>query len=305
MKTQLQPIFSTYIPELDVVSYLMLERSWQFATVTLLIYDAMVTLDKETEFFWGKSLKYPIQNRYTGIFGAISRIFMAELNVNSIHRCGYSGWTFNISNILMVRVLALYSRPKSLSICLIAFLVLEAAAKACLSIYLSWEQHVSSVQVAENISACNVNVPNLTVMIIDWSVPMVYGLVLMLLALYKAAEYWRMSAGLKGFKLVEILIRDQMIYFFLAVSCCVLNIMQLYIQPKSNNLASFLEQAGSPSFLCILGSRLFFNMKEAGKLGVNEGTSYRMKSLSNIEFERAAPARNEVSIGFVSTAEDV
>ena len=46
-------------------------------------------------------------------------------------------------------------------------------------------------------------------------VPMTYGAILMVLALYKAAEYWRISGGFKGFKLVRILIRDQAIYFIL------------------------------------------------------------------------------------------
>ena len=46
-------------------------------------------------------------------------------------------------------------------------------------------------------------------------IPMVHGTILMVLALYKAAEYWKISAGFKGFTLVKILIRDQAIYFML------------------------------------------------------------------------------------------
>jgi hypothetical protein len=45
--------------------------------------------------------------------------------------------------------------------------------------------------------------------------PMSYGTLLMVLALYKAAQYWKMSAGLKGFKLVNVLILDQLLYFLL------------------------------------------------------------------------------------------
>lgn len=44
---------------------------------------------------------------------------------------------------------------------------------------------------------------------------MVYGIILMALALFKAAEFWRMSAGFKGFNLVKVLIEDQAIYFVL------------------------------------------------------------------------------------------
>lgn len=44
---------------------------------------------------------------------------------------------------------------------------------------------------------------------------MVYGAILMVLALFKAAEYWRISSGFKGSVLVKILIRDQVLYFML------------------------------------------------------------------------------------------
>ena len=44
---------------------------------------------------------------------------------------------------------------------------------------------------------------------------MSYGAILMVLALYKAAEYWKISTGFKGFALVRILIRDQALYFLL------------------------------------------------------------------------------------------
>lgn len=44
---------------------------------------------------------------------------------------------------------------------------------------------------------------------------MVYGIMLMVLAIYRAAELWRLSSGFKGSKLVKVLIVDQAIYFVL------------------------------------------------------------------------------------------
>ena len=43
---------------------------------------------------------------------------------------------------------------------------------------------------------------------------------------------------------------------------------------------------GSPALLSVLGSTLLTNLKEAGELGLNEGTNYRpsVNSVSNIEF---------------------
>ena len=46
---------------------------------------------------------------------------------------------------------------------------------------------------------------------------MVFNLVMMVLAIYKAGEYWETSAGFKGFKLVKVVIKDQIIYFVLCV----------------------------------------------------------------------------------------
>ena len=49
------------------------------------------------------------------------------------------------------------------------------------------------------------------------AIPLAYGVILLVLALYKAADYWETSAGFKGFKLVRVLIQDQIIYFLLWV----------------------------------------------------------------------------------------
>lgn len=52
--------------------------------------------------------------------------------------------------------------------------------------------------------------------------------------------------------------------------------------------ASLLQAAGNPSLLCILGSHLLIHLKEAAEEGFNEGTSYRPKSLSVIDFKQVA-----------------
>ena len=64
---------------------------------------------------------------------------------------------------------------------------------------------------------------------------------------------------------------------------------------ESNALFVYiLGMLANPSLLSILGSRLLFNMKEAGAKGLNEGTSCGSKStISNIEF--GAPPEAAVS----------
>lgn len=46
-------------------------------------------------------------------------------------------------------------------------------------------------------------------------IPMIYEVLVMGLALHKAAEFWSISAGFSGLTLVKIVVFDQVIYFFL------------------------------------------------------------------------------------------
>ena len=39
---------------------------------------------------------------------------------------------------------------------------------------------------------------------------------------------------------------------------------------------------GNPTFLCIVGSRMFFNLKEAGERGVNPGTNWSSHSYGTV-----------------------
>ena len=66
------------------------------------------------------------------------------------------------------------------------------------------------------------------------------------------------------------------------------NVIQTMIDDSGSIWVSLLGAIGDPSFLCILGSRLLVNLKEAGELGVNQGTSYRLSScqtVSEMEFK--------------------
>ena len=42
---------------------------------------------------------------------------------------------------------------------------------------------------------------------------MMYGLILLALALYNASEYWKLSAGFRGLYLVRVLIQDQVLFY--------------------------------------------------------------------------------------------
>lgn len=67
---------------------------------------------------------------------------------------------------------------------------------------------------------------------------------------------------------------------------CVINLVNSKVGGSEKFASSVLAALANPAFLNILGSEMFFNVKEAGEQGVNEGTSYRVKSrdVGDIEF---------------------
>ena len=120
------------------------------------------------------------------------------------------------------------------------------------------------------------------------------------LALFKVTEYWKQH-GLQGSRLLFVLIKDQVIYFMVSVlaistfkeamlmlsrAICIaaFAIAENEI-PASLVLSNIVLSLGSPALLCILGSRMFFNLKEAAEHGVNVGTNRSSNSHSEIRFD--------------------
>ena len=71
---------------------------------------------------------------------------------------------------------------------------------------------------------------------------------------------------------------------FSVLVCSITEIIQF--RSTSALEANVLQAIGNPSFLCILGSRLLFNLKEAAELGLNKGTNFRVDtwSVSGLRF---------------------
>ena len=65
---------------------------------------------------------------------------------------------------------------------------------------------------------------------------------------------------------------------------CVLRMLEASIVINNSLATNILGVVGSPTLLSILGGHLLINLKEAGEIGVNEGTNYRSTSVGNISF---------------------
>ncbi|KAH8109860.1 hypothetical protein DFH11DRAFT_1809975 [Phellopilus nigrolimitatus] len=287
LRSGVEPVDPSIVPL--IVSETDIEQYTGVAILTLLVYDtskfcilAIITMDKEVKYFW---------NRYIGILGALSGIVGSLLIILK----GLSFiWIQNLTDILLMRVLALYHQEKRLAACLRILFGLEAAFGLGLLIYPNIYEEIVVWDFAKDVTVCadNRNPPKVWTAL-SWAAPMVYAIILMVLALYKAAEHWRETAGFSRFSLVKVLIQDQAIYFLIGlganysdrvICCCVVEIMAIQLYIPNVLLSNILNILGHPSLLCVLGSHLLVHLKEAGERGANGGTSYRMKTISSIGF---------------------
>ena len=152
----------------------------------------------------------------------------------------------------------------------------------------------------------------------------------MSLALYKAAAIWKENKGLANLELVKILVQDQVVYFLAwvylfearslllndallhrVILVSVFRIIAGTTIDENLVLIIILSMVGSPAFLSVLGTRLLFNMKEAGVKGLNQGTSCNTRStMSDIRFTEtfptlASPFQHEKSEAAVTETKEV
>jgi hypothetical protein len=57
--------------------------------------------------------------------------------------------------------------------------------------------------------------------------------------------------------------------------------------------ANVLSTLGSQTFLCMLGTRMFFNLKEAAEHGVNEGTNYQSHTVTSMQFKQPGAVNDD------------
>ncbi|KAH8106460.1 hypothetical protein DFH11DRAFT_1830605 [Phellopilus nigrolimitatus] len=174
IRSDIVPVDPSLVPFFVSGTYLV--RYTQVALLTFLVYDSIITMDKEIRYFW---------NRYIGLLGAVS----------GIARYGFTLMQ-GLADILLMRVLALYHQDKRLAACLRALFGLEAAFTLGILIYDNIYQETIVGELAEGVTFCGqTRNPPKVWDALSWATPMLYGIILMVLALYKAAEHWRETAG--------------------------------------------------------------------------------------------------------------
>ncbi|KAH8109521.1 hypothetical protein DFH11DRAFT_1548150 [Phellopilus nigrolimitatus] len=211
------------------------------ALLTLLVYDTIITMDKEIKYFWCiyscgmksspckfVSLIY-FASRYLGVLGAISGIVVVTLQANKTLQAYSSDADFG-------------SLPPGI------LFGLEAAFGLGVLIYIIIYSKISVQRLTEGVTVCFLHRRPKVWGALIWAVAMLYAIILMVLALHKAAQHWRESAGFDSFP--ELL----------------------------------LAVLGTPSILCVIGSHLLIHLKETGEKRGGGGTSYRMRTMSSMRF---------------------
>ncbi|EJD00664.1 uncharacterized protein FOMMEDRAFT_159430 [Fomitiporia mediterranea MF3/22] len=167
---------------------------------------------------------------------------------------------------------------------------MEIAIELGFLIYANLFENFEVLHLAQDVDICvyEKEIP-LPLGIISWIVSITYDTMLLCLALFKAAEYWRISAGFKGFHLVRALVEDQAFYYGFVIFVCVLQIVSRDLHDVAPFIATFLSLAGKPTLLPIIGSHILISMKEAGERGANKGTSLQLSDMSDIVIAEDAP----------------
>ncbi|KAH8109890.1 hypothetical protein DFH11DRAFT_1861065 [Phellopilus nigrolimitatus] len=112
--------------------------------------------------------------------------------------------------------------------------------------------------------------------------PLFFEVILLAFALHAAADFWK-PAGFKGFGLVNVVIQDQVLYFLIVRAYSAFNIATEQVEGANISIV-YAYVFATPALPCIIGCWLLFHLKEAGEIGVNGGTSFRVTTLPAMEF---------------------
>ncbi|OCB84953.1 hypothetical protein A7U60_g7907 [Sanghuangporus baumii] len=203
-----------------VVKTAEIELCAKVALASLLFYYTITTTDKEIKYFWHTPSRHVsivfFLNRHVGLVSIF--ISIQRTSITWIHSIADWATVLAIDYILLIRVLALLNQDIRLRSVLSILLALEASLRLAFMIVavraeIEEQKHLPEITACVEQSKCSQR----TLETAYWIAPATFQIILLILVLYKSVDYWRSSKGFKGFHLVEVLVRDQVIYFM--VTC--------------------------------------------------------------------------------------
>ncbi|KAH8120478.1 hypothetical protein DFH11DRAFT_1739582 [Phellopilus nigrolimitatus] len=332
-------------PPAEIIQNVQNQHYARLAAMVIVLYDTLITLDREIEYFWGKPWSHVktlyFLNRYWGmialgldtwsrLFRAVyihlyvliirahiklrfyqqSRIISADFNLFS--RAGADGYQFcwskvsyqrnasvliprlhsHFSVILMIRVHALYNRSRIALVVLTVLLVVQATAMAALLISLLKIFHVISFTSGTTCGSFQ-TFPRWFALF--WLPAVLIDLLLLLLTLYKAFYFLKMTPGkrLSSSRLFETLVRDQILYFVGVLFVASANMVAVSLMPLLICVAVGFVLA----FPLIMGSRLLLNLREMA----DDRLESNAPTISTLIFAPGQPVRSEHTVPSQST----
>ncbi|KAK7046448.1 hypothetical protein R3P38DRAFT_2873854 [Favolaschia claudopus] len=266
-------------------------RFSQLASSAIIMFDHIITLDKEVELIWkrpwaaGKVI-FIINRYYTMISLCVHEYYCTLLHsLNCIRFFQWQGWTGLIACmiaevILQMRLYALYFLSKRVLILMASAFILSSASSAVIlgTVLHRIKAHAHPLPPTPTTFCAPSNVPSY--FFAFWIPIISFESLLCFLALFRGFQTFRTSGGSTLFQsgrhLVAILIRDSLLYFLVMFATYFTNML---VWASADPSLLEIPIAFSVALSCTLGNRLIFNVREVNqsddddKYPVAEGNS--------------------------------
>ncbi|KDQ60213.1 hypothetical protein JAAARDRAFT_32589 [Jaapia argillacea MUCL 33604] len=271
-----------------------LTRSCQLAAALIAVYDHVTTFDQEVELIWRKRRSVSkilfLMVRYCGnaVIIAVLGIFFIEASTAKIRKglIIFQGtaslmivWLVQI--LMQFRIYALYNRSPPISVVLLSCFFIQVVAIAALLVFDFREFEVTATP-APAIKFCTIaRAPSFLYGL--WIPIITFESILFALALYKSACRFcsTVPGGWTGVSLLDVMIRDSVLYFFVTFAVYLTNAVVWFALPPE-----WIEitEAFSLSLTCIMGCHLLLNLLGA-YYGENVLSPSGTSMTSNIEIQ--------------------
>jgi len=258
-----------------VVAYMALQSTnyTHAAATALLIWDWCLTLEPEVRYFWSGKRSWPrllfFLNRYLPLLAQALNLGAAINPIGTDEFCrfwliGFLPWTgaiaiFIAQIILVFRLYGLYGNSRKILVPILVFFTLCATAGFAI---LGWTvAHLSvTAHPFPGLTIC-ANTNDAPILYAVWIPVLVFEAVAFALAMFKVCLHLRseFQAGGFGASLMEVILRDNIIYISVVTAIYVSNGMLWRFGPP---MMREVIDGPSVAIVSILGTRMLINLRE-------------------------------------------
>ncbi|EJD05341.1 uncharacterized protein FOMMEDRAFT_131897 [Fomitiporia mediterranea MF3/22] len=260
---------SLTLPSLSAVVDVFAQRCSGVAAISLVVYDIMITMDKEIQHFWGRSFSIVqviyFLNRYYGLL------------VVAIYLYGDMIQVFSDDQYVI-----LFDRQPKRATILLGSLYF-AQCMVMVGVLIAYDREFNDFA-WQALHACGTIAP--TWFSLFWIPTLIFEFILLCMTLYKGMLYKKTCCldvdSSRQFRLHRILVRGQVIYFTCILLSGSMNIILWKQLPGGtpNNEAVTLSAAVP----CVLGSRILLSLRDVASQQEGMETSEESTDMSELVF---------------------